>query len=45
MLEDCLWGETSYNQDLDFSVPKTFESIQTENICRTEEELIALRIP
>ena len=45
VLEDCLRGETSYNQDLDFSMPETFESIQAENICRTDEELSALPVP
>lgn len=43
VLEDCLWGETSYDPAYGFSIPTTFESIQAENICRSDEELKAVR--
>jgi len=38
-LEDCLWGETSFNKKYGFSIPRNFESIQAEQICRSAEEL------
>jgi len=43
VLEDCLWGETSYDPAYGFSIPKNFESIQAENICRSAEELNEVR--
>lgn len=43
VVEDCLWGETSANQKYGFAIPKSFESIQGEEICRTDEELKAVR--
>ena len=43
VLEDCLWGETSYDKALGFSIPGNFESIQAENIGRTDEELDEVR--
>jgi branched-chain amino acid transport system substrate-binding protein len=42
-VEDCLWGETSYNEKYGFSIPKHFESVQAEDICRTDEELRQVR--
>jgi branched-chain amino acid transport system substrate-binding protein len=39
VLEDCLWGETTYNEKYGFSIPKSFISIQAEEICRSAEEL------
>ena len=39
VVEDCLWGQTSYNQKYGFAIPDTFESIQGEEIGRTAEEL------
>jgi len=42
-LEDCLWGETSFNEKYGFSIPKNFESVQAENICRSDEELKQVR--
>jgi branched-chain amino acid transport system substrate-binding protein len=42
-VEDCLWGETSYDAKYGFSIPKSFESIQAEEICRTAEELKEVR--
>ena len=43
VVEDCLWGQTSPNEKYGFAIPKSFESIQGEEICRTEEELKAVR--
>ena len=42
-VEDCLWGQTSPNEKYGFAIPKSFESIQGEEICRTDEELRAVR--
>ena len=42
-VEDCLWGQTSPNEKYGFAIPKSFESIQGEEICRTDEELKAVR--
>lgn len=42
-LEDCLWGETSFNKKYGFSIPETFHSIQAEQICRSAEELKEVR--
>jgi branched-chain amino acid transport system substrate-binding protein len=42
-VEDCLWGETSYNEKYGFSIPKNFESVQAEDICRSDEELRQVR--
>jgi branched-chain amino acid transport system substrate-binding protein len=43
IVEDCLWGQTSPNEKYGFAIPKSFESIQGEEICRTDEELKAVR--
>ena len=43
VVEDCLWGQTSPNKKYGFAIPKSFESIQGEEICRTDEELKAVR--
>jgi branched-chain amino acid transport system substrate-binding protein len=43
VVEDCLWGETSANEKYGFALPKSFESIQAEEICRTDEELKDVR--
>ena len=43
VVEDCLWGQTSPNEKYGFAIPKSFESIQGEEICRTDEELKAVR--
>jgi hypothetical protein len=43
VVEDCLWGETSYNEKYGFSIPKNFESVQAEDICRSDEELRQVR--
>jgi branched-chain amino acid transport system substrate-binding protein len=39
VVEDCLWGETAFNEKYGFSLPKNYVSIQGEEICRTAEEL------
>ncbi|MFO7600939.1 MAG: ABC transporter substrate-binding protein [Candidatus Desulfacyla sp.] len=43
VVEDCLWGETTYNQKYGFSMPKSFYAIQGEEICRSDEELKELK--
>jgi branched-chain amino acid transport system substrate-binding protein len=43
IVEDCLWGQTSPNEKYGFAIPKSFESIQGEEIGRTDEELKAVR--
>ncbi|MFZ0134692.1 MAG: ABC transporter substrate-binding protein [Desulfobacterales bacterium] len=43
VVEDCLWGQTSPNEKYGFAIPESFESIQGEVICRTDEELKAVR--
>jgi branched-chain amino acid transport system substrate-binding protein len=43
VVEDCLWGQTSPNETYGFAIPTSFESIQGEEICRTDEELKAVR--
>jgi len=42
-VEDCLWGETSFNEKYGFSIPSIFQSIQAEQICRSDEELKQVR--
>ena len=42
VVEDCLWGETTFNEKYGFSMPKSFYAIQGEEICRSDEELKAL---
>ncbi len=43
VVEDCLWSETAFNKKYGFSIPKNFESIQAEQICRSAEELAEVR--
>ena len=43
VVEDCLWGQTSYDQKYGFAIPASFESIQAEEIGRTAEELRKVR--
>ena len=43
VVEDCLWGQTSPNEKFGFAIPKSFESIQGEEISRTDAELKAVR--
>ena len=39
VVEPCLWGETTKNEKYGFSMPKSFQAIQGEEICRTDDEL------
>ena len=39
VVEDCLWGLTTYNEKYGFSMPKSFDAIQGAEICRSAEEL------
>lgn len=39
VVEDVVWGETSYSEKFGFSILKNIESIQAEEICRTPKEL------
>ena len=43
VVEDCLWGLTAYNEKYGFCMPKSFYSIQGEEICRTDDELSQLK--
>ena len=43
VVEDCLWGETAYNEDYQMAIPPSYISIQGEEICRTDEELEAVK--
>ena len=43
VVEDCLWGETAWNEKYGCSIPQTFISIQGEEIGRTDAELQAVR--
>ena len=43
VVEDCLWGETAHNSKYGFSIPNRFDSIQAEEICRSDKELKAIR--
>jgi branched-chain amino acid transport system substrate-binding protein len=43
VVEDCLWGQTAFNQKYGFAIPASFESIQGEEIGRTAEELNMVR--
>jgi branched-chain amino acid transport system substrate-binding protein len=43
VVEDVVWGETAYSDQYGFAVLKNMQSIQAEQICRTPEELQAVR--
>lgn len=43
VVEDVLWGQTSFNEEFGFAMPKNYVSIQGEEICRTAEELKEVR--
>ncbi|MCF8128775.1 MAG: ABC transporter substrate-binding protein [Deltaproteobacteria bacterium] len=43
VVEDCLWGLTTYNEKYGFSIPKSFDAIQGAEICRSDEELKQLK--
>ena len=42
-LMEVIWGETVYSEKYGFAVLKNIQSIQAEQICRTPEELKAVR--
>jgi branched-chain amino acid transport system substrate-binding protein len=43
VVEDVIWGETAYSEKYGFAILKNMQSIQAEEICRTPEELKAVR--
>ncbi|MBF0562668.1 MAG: ABC transporter substrate-binding protein, partial [Alphaproteobacteria bacterium] len=43
VVEDVVWGETSFSDKYGFAVLRNIQSIQAEEICRTPEELLAVR--
>ena len=43
VIEDVVWGETSFDAKYGFAVLKNIQSIQAEQICRTWEELQQVR--
>ena len=43
VVEDVVWGETAYSEKYGFAILKNMQSIQAEEICRTPEELKAVR--
>ena len=43
VIEDCLWGETKWDKEFGFSIPRIFVSIQGEEIVRTTEELVEVQ--
>lgn len=44
VVEDVVWGETAFSEKYGFAVLKNLQAIQAEQICRTPEELKAVRI-
>ena len=42
-VEDVVWGETLFSDKYGFAILKNLQSIQAEQICRTPEELKAVR--
>lgn len=43
VVEDVVWGETVFSEKYGFSILKNMEAIQAEQICRTQDELKAVR--
>jgi branched-chain amino acid transport system substrate-binding protein len=43
VVEDVVWGETTYSDKYGFSILKNMQAIQAEQICRTPEELKDVR--
>ncbi|MCX5803018.1 MAG: ABC transporter substrate-binding protein [Proteobacteria bacterium] len=43
VVEDVVWGETMYSEKYGFAILKNMQPIQAEEICRTPEELKAVR--
>ena len=44
VVEDVVWGETAFSEKYGFAVLKNLQSIQAEQICRTPDELKAVRV-
>jgi branched-chain amino acid transport system substrate-binding protein len=43
VVEDVVWGETSFSEKYGFSILRNIQSIQAEQICRTPDELKEVR--
>jgi len=43
-VEDVVWGETAFSEKYGFAILKNLQSIQAEQICRTPDELKAVRV-
>ena len=43
VVEDVVWGETTYSDKYGFSILKNMQAVQAEQICRTPEELKEVR--
>jgi branched-chain amino acid transport system substrate-binding protein len=43
VVEDVVWGETTYSEKYGFAILKNMQAIQGEEICRTPDELKAVR--
>ncbi len=43
VVEDVVWGQTTYSEKYGFSILKNMEAVQAEQICRTPDELKAVR--
>ena len=43
VVEDVVWGETTFSEKYGFSILKNTQAIQAEQICRTPDELKAVR--
>ena len=43
VVEDVVWGETTFSQKYGFAILKNIQSIQGEQICRTDQELREVR--
>jgi branched-chain amino acid transport system substrate-binding protein len=39
VVEDVIWGETTFSANYGFAILKNIQSIQAEQICRTSDEL------
>jgi hypothetical protein len=42
-VEDVVWGETMFSDKYGFAILKNLQAVQAEQICRTPEELKAVR--
>ena len=43
VVEDVVWGETTYSDKYGFSILKNMQAIQAEQVCRTPQELKEVR--